>query len=329
MTELLLSVVVPVWNAAGSVMTLADAFARQKADAFEVIFVDDGSTDESAALLDRIAVSGAFRALVVRREHAGVSAARNAGMKRATGRYLTFADADDVIAPDYVKTLASCAAHGCDLYVFRHSRIVRGEAAFDNLSGREREIPSDALLEAFLANPTRFGVYDFLVSRALAQRAGLRFPEGYPYYEDYDFILRLIDAAEGAREVDRCVYCYRAVPGSAMSTYSGERFRCLELFVDPRSQYLEHRRSFYERYRKWFVARLSWSVFWQALVALDARAGRALAREIDMRERMKRLTDYPDRRVRWSARAYGLCPALATLIMKAHGRGRTLIRRGE
>lgn len=327
MSELLLSVVVPVRNAAPYLMSLADAFARQASDAFEVIFVDDGSTDESCALLEHIAASGAFRARMTRQEHGGASAARNAGMERAAGRYLAFVDADDMIAPDYVKTLLACAARGGDLYAFRHARVVRGEAAFDNLSGREREVPAEALLEAFLQNPTRFGVYDFLVRRALAEEAGLRFPAGYPYYEDYDFILRLMDAAEGAREVDRCVYCYRAAPGSAMSTYSDERLRCLELFGDERSQYLEHRRSFYARYRKWFVARLSWSVLWQAAVATDARAALVFAREAGMRARMRRLADYPDARVRWSALVYGLCPGLAIVLMKARGKGRTLLRR--
>jgi glycosyltransferase involved in cell wall biosynthesis len=322
----LLSVVVPVRNAAGFLMPLAEAFARQGTDAFEVIFVDDGSTDESPALLEQIAGSGAFCARVVLRAHAGVGAARNAGLLRAAGRYVTFVDADDMIAPDYVRTLADCAARGGDLYVFRHARVVGGEAAFDNLSGREREISAEELLDAFLLNPTRFGVYDFLVCRALLAEAALAFPEGYPYYEDYDFTLRLFDAAGGARSVEKCVYCYRAAPNSAMSTYSDERIRCLELFDDARSQYLRGRVSFYARFRKWFVARLAWSVLWQASVAMDASAARAFVGQTGMRARMRMLNDYPDRRVRYSARAYRLCPGLTRLMMKARGKGRTLLR---
>ncbi len=327
MTGPLLSVVVPVRNAAGYLMPLAEAFARQEADAFEVIFVDDGSSDESPALLERIAASGAFCARILRQPHAGVSAARNAGLGRAAGRYVAFVDADDMIAPDYVRTLADCAARGGDLYVFRHARVVRGEAAFDNLNGQEREVSADALLEAFLENPTRFGVYDFLVRRSLIGEAALGFPVGYPYYEDYDFTLRLFNAAEDARAVERCVYCYRAAPNSAMSTYSDERIRCLELFGDARSQYLEQRVSFYAKYRKWFAARLAWSVLWQASVAMDARGARVLAKKAGMRARMRMLNDYPDRRVRYSAWAYGLCPGLTTLMMKARGKGRTLLRR--
>lgn len=327
MTGPLLSVVVPVRNAAGYLMPLAEAFARQAGDAFEVIFVDDGSTDESMALLERIAASGAFCVRIVRQSHAGVSAARNAGLLRATGRYVAFVDADDMIAPDYIRTLADCAARGGDLYVFRHARVVGGEASFDNLSGQERQVSAGALLDAFLGNPTRFGVYDFLVRRALIREAALGFPVGYPYYEDYDFTLRLFNAVEDAREVERCVYCYRAAPNSAMSTYSGERIRCLELFDGARSQYLVWRVSFYEKYRKWFAARLAWSVLWQASVVMDARAARALAKEAGMRARMRMLNDYPDSRVRYSAWAYVLCPGLTIWIMKARGKRRTLLRR--
>lgn len=329
MKELLLSVVVPVYNAADSLMSLADAFARQATESFEVIFVDDGSTDESDAVLRQIGASGSFCARIVRCAHAGVSAARNAGMAHASGRYLAFVDADDMIAPDYVKGLLACVQGGAELYVFRHSRVVKGAAAFDNLSGTETEITADALLDRLLSNPTRFGVYDFLIRRSFAQNAGLRFPAGYPYYEDYDFTLRLFDATTHARVVERCLYCYRAVPGSAMTIFSDERLRCLELFDDNRSQYLEHRCVFSVRYRKWFVARLSWSILWQASVAMDVRAACAFARKTGIHLRMRSLTDYPDRRVSWSARAYVHCAGFAITLMKALGKGRTLIPSGK
>lgn len=328
MTEILLSVIVPVHNAAAYIPNLTAEFARQRSDALEVLFVDDGSSDESPALLARAALSGG-NVRVITLPHGGVSAARNAGMARAAGRYLAFADADDMIAPDYVQTLLNCAARGGDLYVLRHSRVVRAEAAFDNLSGQERAASSEALLEMLLRSPTRFGVYDFVIRRKLIEEAGLQFPCGYPYYEDYDFALRLFDAARDARMIERCVYCYRAVPGSAMSTYSAERLRCLELFDAAHSQYLKRHANFYPRFRKWFVARLSWSVLWQAAVAMDACAALSFARAAGMRGEMKKLRDYPDRRVKWSARAYALCPRLAIWMMKARGKGRTLLARGD
>ncbi len=327
MTAFLLTIVVPVRNAAAHIPALADAFARQKPDSFEVVFIDDGSTDESAHILEKIAATGAFPVRIACKAHAGVSAARNAGMALATGRYVAFVDADDMIAPDYVDALASCASRGGDLYVFRHSRVVHGSPVFTPLCGAQRIVSSDDLLELFLTNPTHFGVYDFLVSRALIEGAGLRFPEGYPYYEDYDFTLRLFDAAQKIWSVERCIYCYHAAPNSAMSTYSRERLRCLELFDEPRSQYLVRHRSFYVRYRKWFVARLSWSVLWQTGVAVNLRAARAFVRDAGMRMRMRQLTDYPDRRVRWSARAFGLFPFSTILILKACGKGRTLLAR--
>lgn len=327
MTAMMVSVIVPVYNAAAYLPALAAEFARQAGDAFEVVFVDDGSTDDSLAILNRIAAEGQFRAVVVAQQNAGASAARNAGMRAARGKYIAFVDADDMIAPDYLRALCAFAENGDALTVFRHARTVGAQPVFEARSGARTHMQADDLLALFLQNPTRFGVYDFLIRRDLIERAYLRFPEGYPYYEDYDFTLRLFDAVGGAVHIDHCLYCYRAAPGSAMSTFSEERMRCLELFDETRSQHLRHRRVFYQKFELWFVARLCWSVMWQASVSMDARAALAFARRHGIRGQMRRLADFPDKRVSASARAFVRAPRLFIFMMKALGAGRTLLAR--
>ena len=325
MSDILISVVVPVFNAAPYLPSLADSFAAQAQDRFEVVFVDDGSTDGSGSILDAALSSGRFRAQVIHRENAGVSAARNAGMARSAGAYLAFVDADDAIAPNYISTLTMLAESGAELTILRHARVVEDRPRFDVPGGAIGEAPADALLNQFLFNPTRFGVYDFLIRRDLVLRARLAFPNGYPYYEDYDFTLRLFNAVQSAHFSDACVYCYRAAPGSAMSTFSEERLRCAELFSGHSSQYLKQRAAFYARFSKWFVARLFWSAMWQACVAMKYREAIAFFRSNRMRARMKMLLDYPDARVRLSAAAFVVAPPIAIRVMGILGGRRTLL----
>lgn len=328
MSGRLISFIVPVYNAARHLPALADMLAAQTKKRFEVIFVNDGSRDESGSMLKAIAAARRFGAMVIEQPNAGVSAARNAGIEAAKGEYVTFIDADDGISPDYAETMARYAETGCELAVFTHSRVVDGDARYDAAPECVKDLSSREMLEAFLANPTRFGVYDFLIRRDVIAKNSLKFPEGYPYYEDYDFTLRLFAAVKGACMAAECVYCYKAASGSAMSVFNDKRMECLELFEDERSLYLETVHGFRDRFSRWFAARLRWSAMWQACISMDTRGALEFGRRWDMRSGMKKLTDYPDRKVAVSARIYIMCPYIYIKIMGVLGKRRTLISRG-
>ncbi len=88
------SVIVPVYNSERFLAEALDSIARQSAPPAEIVVVDDGSTDESAAIAARYP-----SVRLVRQANAGVSAARNAGLAAATGERLAFLDADDLFLP--------------------------------------------------------------------------------------------------------------------------------------------------------------------------------------------------------------------------------------
>lgn len=104
----LLSVVIPVYNGIPYLPPLIDSLLAQRRVPDEVIFVDDGSTDDSSAMIARLG-AGLTGLRVIRQENQGQAAARNTGMRQATGRYLAFADADDVLDPAMYATLVGLA----------------------------------------------------------------------------------------------------------------------------------------------------------------------------------------------------------------------------
>lgn len=102
--EELISVIVPVYNIKKYLPRCVDSILAQSYQTFELILVDDGSTDGSSELCDRCA-AGDSRIKVIHKKNAGVSAARNDGIDLATGDYLAFIDGDDWIETDYLKKL--------------------------------------------------------------------------------------------------------------------------------------------------------------------------------------------------------------------------------
>lgn len=100
------SIIVPVFNGENYIDHLIQNFRMQTYKDFEVIFVDDGSTDSTAQKLDAIeSKTLPFDITVIHQKNSGVSAARNKGLLNASGEYVCFIDADDVISQDYLMVL--------------------------------------------------------------------------------------------------------------------------------------------------------------------------------------------------------------------------------
>ena len=103
------SVVIPTYNRARVVGEAIDSALAQTHERLEVIVVDDGSTDDTA---ERVGRRRDRRLRYVRREHAGVSSARNAGIAAATGDLVSFLDSDDLWKPEKIETeVAALARH--------------------------------------------------------------------------------------------------------------------------------------------------------------------------------------------------------------------------
>jgi len=100
----MVSIIVPVYNAESTIVKCIDSILVQDQKDFELIIVDDGSTDESLTICKTYATHD-DRIVCLSQPHQGVSAARNKGLKFARGKYITFVDSDDWIAPTHLINL--------------------------------------------------------------------------------------------------------------------------------------------------------------------------------------------------------------------------------
>lgn len=105
----LISIIVPIYNAELTLERCIDSLLQQEFQDFEIILIDDGSTDNSSMICESYQKTDS-RTQVLKQENSGVSAARNKGIERATGKYILFVDSDDSLEKDmlamYVKILS-------------------------------------------------------------------------------------------------------------------------------------------------------------------------------------------------------------------------------
>ncbi len=99
-----ISVIVPVYNIEKEVARCVVSLGFQKYQNYEIIIIDDGSTDGSALVIDELAKKNG-KIKIFHTENHGLSAARNLGIEKATGKYISFVDGDDYVDPNYLSTL--------------------------------------------------------------------------------------------------------------------------------------------------------------------------------------------------------------------------------
>lgn len=132
------SVVIPVYNTAAHLEQCLDSVAAQSMSDIEIICVDDGSTDESPAILAQYAAKDS-RFHVITQINAGPGAARNTGLASVKGEFVIFLDSDDWFEPDFLKKMVQCAVKtGADVTVCK-------AVEFDTATGRE--LPSEWMLK--------------------------------------------------------------------------------------------------------------------------------------------------------------------------------------
>ena len=120
-----ISIIIPVYNVEKYLRRCLDSVLNQTFQDWQAICVNDGSPDDSAEILDEYAKRDA-RFVVVTKKNGGLSDARNAGMKHATGAYIMYLDSDDFIHPQTMEIAYSLAVRdGSDIVSFTYDRIYR------------------------------------------------------------------------------------------------------------------------------------------------------------------------------------------------------------
>ena len=143
-----ISVIVPVYNASKTIRRLAKALMVQIEKDFEVIFINDGSIDNTGELLDEICKTEK-KFSVITTKNSGAAAARNLGIDKAQGECICFVDADDIISPNYLKKMRDLMVeNNADVVCTKYVRNKKSD--FEKLSDETKVLNGDKAVEALL-----------------------------------------------------------------------------------------------------------------------------------------------------------------------------------
>lgn len=224
-----ISVIIPCYNSAKYLEACMDSVLKQTMPDFEAILVDDGSADDTLVIASRIAACDT-RVQVLHQENAGVSAARNLGLDRARGEWVTFVDSDDLLPPDAFSVMLSAAKADVDMVVCAHrtftedgkTETVIPETRWMDLEGEKKRravalrlIEGDSVLNIMCNKLHR---------RELLERQHIRLNQGVRIAEDALFNLEAALLGRGVAYVGRVAYLYRMHAASAMHVQRGSEF---------------------------------------------------------------------------------------------------------
>lgn len=219
------SIVLPIYNVEPYLDQSIQSVLHQSYQDFELILVDDGSTDRSPQICDAYAAQYA-QIQVIHKPNGGLSSARNAGTEKARGMYVWWVDSDDWIEPDALTILheASCTAHP-DMVKFHYYRVGSEKQRFSGNAKPgvyEEKESRNQLLDKGFFYPGAFSlsawghIYrrDFLVQNDLSFVS-----ERLIGSEDYLFNLVALAVAKRIHVIDDALYSYRQRPGSLTQRY--------------------------------------------------------------------------------------------------------------
>jgi len=184
-----ISIIVPFYNVADCVDYCLFSLLRQTYTNYEVVCVDDGSTDATAAEIEKF-VQGYEKVKLFRKENGGLSSARNYGVSKSSGEYITFVDGDDLVSPYYLDTLIEpIVKECCDISIGCHSRLKSSAYPFDGVqwdfeAGYEIVSESEAVSRLLYGNPI-ISAWAHMVRREVYEKNP--FPVGRVYEDTLTF----------------------------------------------------------------------------------------------------------------------------------------------
>ena len=227
MKKPLITIIVPVYQAETYLSITLDTILAQTYSDFEVILVDDGSSDQSPEICDRYARMDQ-RIIVYHNENQGASEARNFGILHAQGKYLAFVDSDDLLEPDFLEVMITAfETQEIDLALCGFDKFYQDDPTnkLEYLLGtKEKEVLNSNrdLCRLFTVPKTSLSgvsIWAKMYKTKIIRENNLHFPPDVSYEEDCCFNLQYYRHVQKAATFQKSMYHYRQQLESLSKTY--------------------------------------------------------------------------------------------------------------
>ncbi len=214
------SIIVPVYNAEAGLSRCIESVLKQNYRKFELILMDDGSTDGSPLICDVFAKAD-DRVIAVHKENSGVSDTRNQAVRLAKGKYLQFVDADDWISAEATGLLVNTMEEtGCQMVIADFYRVIGERVSQKGAITRDGLLTRQEFAEEMLQRPADFYygvVWNKLFRRNLVTENGIIMDPSISWCEDFIFNMEYLRYCSSIYVLKMPVYYYVKTKGSLVS----------------------------------------------------------------------------------------------------------------
>lgn len=243
MNEESVSIIIPAYNVDEYLEECVHSLLCQTYTNYEVVIIDDGSTDNTYDVGKRLTVESA-KVKLFHQENQGVSIARNVGMQKANGEFFIFVDADDIVAPQYIETLVACVKKSdMGMVGFTSER----EKIATKVSLNTVDIQASNMMESILCEANYDGyLWNKIFQRKIIEKNNLKFQKNIVVWEDLLFVLQYLKNCDKVTISGEKLYYYRYREGSAVNNTRLDKYRSkyevMEKIKKQNFGYTEHSR---------------------------------------------------------------------------------------
>lgn len=218
----LVSVIIPIYNVEKYIKKTVQSVIKQEYKGIEIILVDDGSPDNSSRIIDELAKKD-DRIVCIHKENGGVSSARNAGLKIAKGKYVTFIDGDDWVEPDYISYLLNLVEDNkCEIAMNKNNFSDYNKKS----SEKEYVVRAEKAIEWIYLGNIFVAVWNKIYKTSLLKDNHISFDESIWYGEGMLFNIDCLQHVDSVAIGEKCVYHQISNPDSAMRKFSVKSNLC-------------------------------------------------------------------------------------------------------
>lgn len=239
MSDTRVSVIIPVYNCERYIGNTLNSVINQDFDDFEIIVIDDGSTDNSLKVINDTLRGCGISYKVIHQENGGVSVARNHGIEVSSGDYLVFVDADDYIKPNHLSRLYyGIEDFGLTQFVKKDGDVLSEPDSFDF-----EYISTDDFIKKELRMEILFNFFQLMYRADIIKDNNIRFTPGVVYGEDTEFALKALIHGKKIHVSNEVTYYYVQRSDSAIRTTEFRRFDIVDIFEGLAEYYMRHGKS--------------------------------------------------------------------------------------
>lgn len=235
-----LSIIIPFYNAENYLQKcLESVITNCPEKEVEIILVNDGSTDSGKQIAERL-IQEDRRFVLVNQINSGVSAARNRGIVQATGEYITFVDADDLLSNDYYSYVLPMLEMGTDLVLYSHYQETEDHRYIEKklpIAHGQQQV--DCKILKLPLTWASNAVWDKIFKRSLIVNNDIKFPYGMKTSEDLMFFMKSMEYIKNYVYINKPLYYYRYVVTGAVRKFLPQYVQDLQIVYQEGMKYIE------------------------------------------------------------------------------------------